>query len=471
VQVTIKIDQAQDVQINILAGQTFSVVNIGPPSVGAGPWSYTQANVGYFKRLVAGPMTDIHEDTDTITIGQKQLLADLDLYVANGNPDISPHFSTIQKALNYLGQYVIPTSIRARVNVSPGTYTSSTATVIDHPNSQSITIQGPQNTTYTGTSLSITGSAYNWDMTIYGISDTSQFAVNYYAIIHYVGGVTNVSHALACGCHKVLAKTASSVTLRVMNPKTSFSVVGASSIVITPISVILTSDVVNIGPVYIGSYGVGLFQYMAIIASLAPTLATSAIFMAGASHLKFVGVSLWNVLLNDLGNNTCQSINAVANVACEFCAATYNQSGFVASANGSYVLRGCVSNYHSFRGIWIESGAVTFVLDPTFVGGCTREGIALANNGYGAVQGGQPMGFVLCHQNDDVGLICYGGGGLAFSSSQCNMWLQGNGLASPTHYDVVVQNYGLVNSSACITGTRIFNSPVGVINSTGGLIN
>src|SRR4029077_14147931 len=125
-----------------------------------------------------GPMTDIHEDANTITIGQRQLTTDLDLYVANGNPDISPNFSSIQKALNYIGQYVIPTHIKARINVSPGTYTSPTPIVIDHPNSQSITIQGPQNATRVGTSLSITGSANNWNMTVNGISDTSQFAVN-----------------------------------------------------------------------------------------------------------------------------------------------------------------------------------------------------------------------------------------------------------------------------------------------------
>src|SRR4029077_8771544 len=253
VQVTIKIDEAQNVVINVLAGQQFSVVNIGPPSVGAGPWSYTQANVGYFKRLVPGPMTDIHEVTNTITIGQKQLTADLDLYVANGNPDISPNFSSIQKALNYLGQYVIPTAIRARINVSPGTYTSTTTIIVDHPNSQSITIQGPELTQYVGTSLSITGTAYTWNMTINGIANTGQFVVNDYVIINYVAGVTTASHPLVCGCFKVLSKTASSVTVRVPNPKSSFSIVGAANIKIVPVSVMLTCSTKNSSVMYIGS--------------------------------------------------------------------------------------------------------------------------------------------------------------------------------------------------------------------------
>jgi len=82
-----------------------------------------------------------------------------------------------------------------------------------------------------------------------------------------------------------------------------------------------------------------------------------------------------------------------------------------------------------------------------------------------------PPGYVYCHQNDGNGVWLYGSGNLAFSNATCTLSMQGNTLGSATHYDVVAQNYGLVNGSVCIVGTRIFNSPVGVINSTGGLIN
>lgn len=472
VQVTIKIDEAENVVINILAGEQFAVVNIGPPSVGAGPWSYTQANVAYLKRLVAGPMTDIHEDTNTITIGQKQLLTDLDLYVANGNPDISPHFSTIQKALNYLGQYVIPTNIRARIHVSPGTYTSTAAIVIDHPNSQSITIQGPQNTTRTGTSLSITGSASNWNMAVNGISDTSQFVVNDWAIINSVSGVTTASHPLVCGCFKVLSKTASSVTVRVPNPGASFSIVGATSIKITPISVILTCSTLNTTVVNVGSYGVRLFQYMVIVPTVLPTLSMNPVSISGESSLKFVGVAMWYVAPSPTtGNPICHAIAVGATVVADACASTYNQNGFTSGAAGNLVCRGCASSYHAVRGIWVESGNLVFVYEPSFIGGCQGEGIILSSNGTMAVIASVPPGYVFCHKNQGPGLYCVAGGSLSFSNTTCTLWLQDNYLSQATHFDVVVVNYGLVNGSVCIVGSRIFNSPVGVINSTGGLIN
>lgn len=470
VQVTIKIDQAEDVQINVLAGETFSVVNIGPPTVGAGPWSYTQANVGYFKRLVEGAMTLITEDTNTITIGQRQLTADLDLYVANGNPDISPNFSSIQNALNYLGQWIIPTTVRARIHVSAGTYTSATTILIDHPNSQSITIQGPQNATRVGTSLNISGSAYNWNLTINGISDTSQFAVNDWAVITSLT-TSNSSHGLVRGMHKVLSKTASSVTLRVINPKGSFSVTGGTSINITPISAVLTSSVVNIGVVSIGSYGLGLMQYVGIIPTIVPTLTMTPVSIRGSTNLKFVGVANWQLTVNANGDNLIHAIACSAAVSCDSCATTYNQIGWTSGVNGNIYMRNCSSSYESFRGIWVQSGNAAFGNEGCTVAGCTGQGLVVAANGTLAVLATIPAGYLFVHNNDSYGLWCTGGGSIHFGSASATLHLQTNNLSEATHYDIVVQNYGLVNSSACVIGSRIFNSPVGVINSSGGLIN
>lgn len=142
VQVTVVIDKAANIVINIVAGQQLSVTNIGAPTIGAGPWSYTQANVAYLKRLVAGPAIAVSEDANTITIGQKILANDLDLYVAIGNPDISPNFSTLAKALNYLGGFSIPSTIKARINMSAGVYTQPTQTTVNHPDGSQISILG-----------------------------------------------------------------------------------------------------------------------------------------------------------------------------------------------------------------------------------------------------------------------------------------------------------------------------------------
>jgi hypothetical protein len=473
IQVTIKIDKAPNVQISILQGEQFAVTNIGGPEVGAGPWSYTQANVAYMKRLVAGALTDIHEDTNTITIGQKQLTADLDLYVANGNPDISPNFSSIQNALNYLGQYVIPTSIKARINVSAGTYTSATSVIVDHPNSQSITIQGPENTRYVGTSLSIIGSSYNWDMTINGIGNTSQFLVDSYAIVDYVLGVTTPSFPLVTGCFRVLSKTASSVTLRVPNPKSSFSIAGATNIGVVPINVLLTCSTLNTSVFYIGSAGLRLLQNVAIVPTTLPTSSTTILNIQGTTSLRNVGVTMWNVIINSEGTNVIIGVGANAPVTCTTVASTYNTVGFFGAPNANFSMRGCVATYNSFRGAWVEGGFCGFSLQASFVGG-NNTGLIVSGNGSMAIQAAglnQPAGYVFLQKNDNWGLWCTGGGSFGFSNAACTLNAQDNTIVQSTHYDVVVQNYGLVNNNVCIIGSRVFNSPVGVINSTGGLIN
>jgi hypothetical protein len=70
------------------------------------------------KRLVAGAQTLITENTNTITIGQKQLTSDLDLYAANGNPDISPNFPRSKRRWIILGNTASPPRSR-RESMSP----------------------------------------------------------------------------------------------------------------------------------------------------------------------------------------------------------------------------------------------------------------------------------------------------------------------------------------------------------------
>jgi hypothetical protein len=470
IQVTVKIDKATNVQINITAGQQFAVANIGAPSVGAGPWSYTQANVGYFKRLVAGAAMLVTEDTNTITIGQKQLTSDLDLYVANGNPDISPDFSTIQNALDYLGQFVIPTAIQARIHVSAGTYVSPNVIHVAHPNSQSITIQGPQLTMRTGTSVSIVGSANNWNLTVNGIPDTTEFAVNDWAIISNLQGVA-VSHPLGCGFFKVLSKTASTVTVRAPNPKTSFSLAGTTVVNITPINVILTSSTLNQSVFSVGAQGLGLFQHIGVTSTVTPTLSMAAVFFGGTSTIKYIGVAGFNPPVNAQSDNIVHGIFSGASVSAYRCASTNNQNGISGAGNCNYTLEECASTYNKNHGIWIEAGNCTFVKTINFIGGNGGHGLVASTGGTMVVFASVPLAYVICHNNDLWGLYIANNGCLTFSTASCTLWLQNNGLTQAQKYDVNVVNYGLCAGSAGITGTRIFNSPVGTINSSGGLIN
>ena len=414
-------------------------------------------------------MTEITEDTDTITIGQRQLTADLDLYVANGNPDISPNFSTIQNALNYLGQWIIPTTIRARINVSAGEYISPDAIVVDHAGAQSITIQGPVTNTVAGTSVTITGSASNWSLRVNGISDTSQFVVNKWAIIN-VGNATSGNQTLLHGFFRVTAVAASSVTVLVPNPKASFSVTGTTTVAITPINAILKRSLVNGNVVNIGAYGIRLFQYIGVLPGVQPTLAMNAVFIGGSSNLVSVGIAGFNMAFNTNADNLQAACLAAGTCHCDACAVSNNQHGFMAGTGGHYLFRGCAFSYNNNIGLYLEGGSARFIYEASHLGGNYRA-MHCAGNGSIGLVATVPPAYVLVEYNDHWGLLLYSGGSLTFSSTACILNMYQNGLSQPTHYDVVAQNYGLASGSVCITGSRIFNSPVGVIKITGGLIN
>jgi hypothetical protein len=144
-EVTVVIDRAANVNIILSPMETYECRNIGEGTVGAGVYSRTNPQsptLFEFKRLVMGPSIEIEEDADTVTIGVKTLVVDLDLFVDIGAPDIFPNFSTIQRAHDYLLDYRIPSNVIARINVGPGRWLGSTTSNISHPDSEQITIQG-----------------------------------------------------------------------------------------------------------------------------------------------------------------------------------------------------------------------------------------------------------------------------------------------------------------------------------------
>lgn len=474
IQVTIKIAEAQNVVINIVAGQQFAVTNIGAPTVGAGPWSYTQANVAYLKRLKPGAAMLISEDANTITIGAKQLTADLDLYVANGNPDIAPDFSTISNAINYLGQYLIPTTIRARIHVQPGSYVgpSTDGNVhfnLNHPNSQNITIQGPQNTTVSGTTIAITGSAYNWSVTIGAVSNTAQFKVNDWVIVDSVGAMTTNNHACLCGFFKVTAKTVSSVTFFVPWRGGSFPIAGFSSAVMTPISAIISCPINTLGLIC-GSYGVGLLQYIGVVAQATPTRAGGAhgVIIAGSGTLKFMGVAGFNPAWNAQGTNQSDGIVSAStngSIFCVSCATTNNQNGFVGSGGGSITFSRCATSHNNTRGMWLDSGgACSFQQGYTNVGGNAEHGILISGGTVLLALNTIPFGMAYSHQNAGWGLAVVSRGMVAMGTG-CYIVMSNN-----VSYDLAVDSFGLVQGQANVLGSRIFNIGIGTMSSTGGLI-
>jgi hypothetical protein len=137
----VEIDRATTVNVTIGDPTTVDVQNIGAPAVGPGAFSYRTGNIFFLKRFVQGIGMILSEDGDTITIAQKVLEVDLDLYVFPTATDVAPNFTTIQKAHDYLLPYFIPSNRLARINVSADQYTGSTIQ-INHPQANRIQILG-----------------------------------------------------------------------------------------------------------------------------------------------------------------------------------------------------------------------------------------------------------------------------------------------------------------------------------------
>ena len=464
VQVTIKIDQAQNVVINITAGQQLSIENIGPPSVGAGPWSYTQANVAYMKRLVQGPAMVITEDTNTITIGQRQLTADLDLYVANGNPDISPNFSTIQNAINYLGQYLIPTTIKARINVMPGYYTGNV--YMDHPNNPSITIQGPQNPSVSLTGIaSITGSANNWSVR-FNVPSTANMAVNSWVLIDSLTQNPTLynSHLLA-GFYKITAVVAnSSVTVLVPYRKASFSVTGVTSGSITPITAII-NPVLN-GYVYFNT-GIGLFQYLGVVAQVPPTLSSCGITAgSGLSKLNCVGVAGYNTIANANSTNLVHGFGTSGILRCVRCNSTNNQNGFASWGGGHFDFEYCNSTHNNRLGFWFDGGSSANIANgKTASEGNANYGCLTANSSTVSIIPSVVPSTFVCSYNENFGITLVGKGELVIGGPTSYYEAVNN-----TAGDVQVDVFGLLYGSAQVSGTRVFNLTPNLLSSRGALI-
>jgi hypothetical protein len=143
--ITIVIDRATSVNITIGDPNTVDVQNIpSDPAVGPGLYAGRVGNVFQFKRLVAGPGIAFTEASDRVTVSQK-VLGNLSLYVPASHPDApGPEvaFATLQAALTYLQDFIIPGDKTVVINIYKGAYTNTNAILCLHPDAARIFIHG-----------------------------------------------------------------------------------------------------------------------------------------------------------------------------------------------------------------------------------------------------------------------------------------------------------------------------------------
>jgi hypothetical protein len=268
------------------------------------------------------------------------------------------------------------------------------------------------------------------------------------------------------GFFKVTAKTSSSVTFKVPYWNTSFSLTGLSNIQMTPITAILTPGVNVIG-MHIGPPGIGLVQYIGVVGQNS-TKRNAGFSLEGDSLLVYCGVEGYNSSYTD---NTKDNIEqgfislygATGTLKC--CAASRNQSGICAAANGGMILTRCIATHNNNGGFWFDGGGSCHIWEGySVVAGNGNDGMSVSSGMTCIFNHSKPNGSLYCQFND--------GEGIHVSSSALVEAFNGMSLRMETNsgYDVGAYSLGLFYGQTYVTGDRSFNIPVGSISSQGGLI-
>ena len=218
IEVTVVIDQAQNIQVIVVPGDLTDAQNIGAGTVGPGLYRDKIGNLINLKRLIEGPQIEMDETDDTITIGIKTLTVDLDVNVFPGAPNIFPDFTTIQLAHDYLLDYHIPSNIFASIRVRAGRYLQNVPTIINHPDGSRIRIIGAdlEITPFTnaGNASNVVNNSL-WNFT--GVGDTSGLAIDDCVTIDTTS-TTIGAQSSSVGHHKVTAVGAGTLSIVARTP-------------------------------------------------------------------------------------------------------------------------------------------------------------------------------------------------------------------------------------------------------------
>jgi hypothetical protein len=465
IQVVVKIDKAASFSIQIVAGEQMAVTNIGPPSVGAGPWSYTEANVAYLKRLVPGPEILIEENANTITIGKKQLKEWMNLWVAHGNPDVPPHFSTLQRAYAYLQQYSIPNYLGASIYISRGTWDIGDTIWLTHTDGNRIFIIGEDLPAYGFSSIGLSaGGQWNYWMNLNGIDSTNFLPWEGYALIYGVTGSNGWGSALLPGIYPVVGKGPGYVTIWIRSKvpywpdMTGFYWGG-----VFPINTVFRVPKNKYG-LWVGNNGLGWLRSVCIRAAEYPTWSSCGLTSIGYISLSKVGVYGFNP---GMYGECCHAIyvaNSGGQAYIDYCACTDNHSGFVCAGGASMNIWHGASSHNSLRGIWCEGG---------YVGGANTYLWLAGNQNEGIINSGGNVGFIRDYRQGPSNIFTM------YNRTGMTTWCRGRSVVqddgSAMHsifnqdWDVETEILSMHASQSRVFGSRRFNHPIGLMSNYAGM--
>jgi hypothetical protein len=457
IQVVVKIDRNANMSVSIVAGEQLSVTNIGAPSVGAGPWSYTQANVAYLKRLVPGPEILIEENADTITIGKKELKTWMYLYVAHGNPDVAPHFSTLPNAYQYLQQYAIPNNLGAVIFMSRGIWDIADTIYLYHTDGQRIYIYGEDLPAQSFNSMWISaGGQWNYYVTLGGLTDTSNFVVGNMALIYGVSGSNGWGSALLPGIFPITAKTANSITVWIRCKLGSWpDMTGFYWGGVWPINTIFRVPFNRPGFV-VGPSGLGQFRSCAIKASTYPTQSCWGILSIGPINLYKFGVYGFNPGAAGECVHAIYVSGSGAQAYLDMCACSDNHSGFVCAGGASMNIYHGASSHNSLRGIWCEGAYVGGAATYLWLAGNQNEGIISSGSNVGFIKDYRLGPSAIFSMFNRTGMTAYGNARSIINADGSYIAALGN-----QDYDIEAELIAFTSWQGNCYGTRRYNHPIG----------
>jgi len=351
--VKVVIDRAPNVTVVIGTSGDILVENIGAETVGPGWFREKIGNTLRFKRAVAGfgiELTENPLDPFSVEIAQRVLAIDLDLYVALGNLDVFPNFSSIPNALDYLTPISIPPERTATIHVDSGVYLSASPITITHPNSDRIQIIGTLGTTRavasvtnpSGGVIRLTGAAGAFD----------GLAVGDFIGVQLSLVTANAQGATASGVWQI--------TARPSNTELEYATGRAGWLAFTGVTgnVFPLTSVLTFGPgirgISIRGNGLLLLANFAVVGTASGTTIINGINNSvGVAQFRQVGVSAWT----DPSNVSQGFINSGSGyLRLDNCYSSRNSDGAYFLADGEIV--NSFININLRRGLWLLGSAL-----------------------------------------------------------------------------------------------------------------
>lgn len=405
------IESTIPIHADIVIGGDVDAENIGTSTV-EGWFAQKAANTLQFKRPVQGDGIELTESADTITIGQRILTLDLDLYVPLDHPaaGANPRFPTIQAAWNSLAQTTIPAGRQATINVAEGIYAIDSGLDLVHPNSDRISIIGAP-----PVRLPLTGGLNGWSNAGYGPGNY-QFLLGMASVDSdrvNVGDVIAIRGADAYvydGAWRVVNRVAGAVTLLQTSPRTLGieSATPATSFAFWYPTRLVTNSRLSRNTINIGSPGLSALRNFAIrdtqgtglyttisIATNPSTLTLDSIAISGSDATAISAVNS-GVVLNclDVFIGDIHANGIVVSYQARLSTEGTNSLTIGGAANrGIWVFLGALASLTNIRsctcnaqGVYCDSGSNVSLVDSWLQS--NLHGLWCSSGSYGRVQGG-----------------------------------------------------------------------------------